>query len=29
MELFGIGFIIGVVVGIAATYLWNKHVNLI
>ena len=29
MEIFFIGVVVGVVVGVAATYLWNKHVTLI
>jgi hypothetical protein len=29
MEIFGIGIVVGIVIGVAATYLWNKHVTLI
>lgn len=28
MEIFGIGFIVGVVAGIAVTYIWNKYVTI-
>lgn len=28
MEIFGIGFIVGAVAGIAVAYIWNKYVTI-